>query len=191
MEFEDILYTKNQGVATITLNRPPMNAFSHRMEQQWAAAIEDAKHDSEVKVVVITGSGRTFCGGANPRVLDAKEGHDDQPAGSGFPIYDISRSFTKALVDLDKPYIGAINGAAVGGGMDMASACDIRIASEKARFSMAYVRMGVTPALGGAYFLPRIVGIARACELIWTGRNLDAREALAIGYVSKVVPPDE
>jgi enoyl-CoA hydratase/carnithine racemase len=95
------------------------------------------------------------------------------------------------VATLDKPYIGAINGPAVGAGMDMASMCDIRIAADTARFSMAYVRMALIPGDGGCYFLPRIVGLAKALELIWTGEIVDAQEALRIGYVSEVVPADQ
>jgi 2-(1,2-epoxy-1,2-dihydrophenyl)acetyl-CoA isomerase len=91
---------------------------------------------------------------------------------------------------MEKPYIAAVNGAAVGAGMDMASMCDIRFAAESARFGMTYVRMGIIPGDGGAFYLPRIVGTARALDLIWTGRLFDAREALDMGYVSVVVPDD-
>lgn len=193
MKFEDIIYTKEEGIATITLNRPQaLNALTDTMQREWLEAIRDATYDDEVKVLVVTGAGRAFCAGANPRALEqAKqfesmnfmERKDMMREG----IYGIAR----LLQDLDKPYIGAINGPAVGGGMDFASMCDIRIASDRARFSMGYVRMGVIPAGGGCYFLPRILGVAKACELIWTGRMIDAEEALRIGYVSKVVPHDE
>ena len=97
----------------------------------------------------------------------------------------------RAVTNLTKPYIGSVNGAAVGGGMDMVSMCDIRIASDRAKFGMVFVRMGVIPASGGCYFLPRIVGVANACDLIWSGRIMDAQEALRMGYVSRVVPHDE
>jgi 2-(1,2-epoxy-1,2-dihydrophenyl)acetyl-CoA isomerase len=193
MEFEDILYTKEDGTGTITLNRPQtLNALAGSIQQEWMRAIEDAAKDDEVRVVVVTGAGRAFCAGANPRALDHMRQEQSSPTtGKREPLREGSQNMFRVVMDLDKPYIGAINGAAVGGGMDLASMCDIRIASDRAKFSMAYVRMGVIPASGGCYFLPRIVGIANACELIWTGRMIDAHEALRIGYVSKVVPHDE
>jgi enoyl-CoA hydratase/carnithine racemase len=194
MEFRDIIYTKEEGIATITLNRPQtMNAFTPTMLDEWVAAIEDAKKDDTVKVLVITGAGRGFCSG-----MDVKDAAGRGPEGQPLTLAErrdfLRRSVhrvPRALVDFDKPYIGAINGAAVGAGMDMASMCDIRLASDRARFGMTYVRMGIVPGDGGCYFLPRVVGIAKAAELIWTGRIFDAEEALRIGYVSKVVPHDE
>jgi enoyl-CoA hydratase/carnithine racemase len=194
MEFQSIIYTKEEGIATITLNRPQaLNSFTPMMQQEWITAIEDASRDDEVRVLVLTGAGRAFCAGMDLRA----EGERFAESTSLSPFHimqhmrDNIHGLALNLANLNKPYIGAINGAAVGGGMDFASMCDIRIASEKAKFSMAYVRMGMVPAGGGCYFLPRIVGIAKACELIWTGRMMDAEEALRIGYVSRVVPHDE
>ncbi len=188
MEFRDILYTKKEGIATITFNRPgALNALTATMSKEWMTAMEDAANDDQVKVVVLTGAGRAFCAGR-----DMRYGEDEFESFSPFEkSKHRQHDFAHILAALDKPYIGAINGAAVGGGMDYASMCDIRIASERAKFSMAYVRMGLPPAAGGGYFLPRIVGIASACDLIWTGRMIDAQEALRIGYVSQVVPHDE
>jgi 2-(1,2-epoxy-1,2-dihydrophenyl)acetyl-CoA isomerase len=194
MDFKDIIYTKEEGVATITLNRPEMmNALTPNMGEEWVAAIEDAQQDDAVKVLVVTGAGRAFCSGANPRLLDAaREQFDALPLAERAKQkpWSIHR-IVEAVRRLEKPYIGSINGPAIGGGMDLASLCDIRIASERAKFSMAYVRMGTIPGGGGCYFLPRIVGIAKACELIWTGKTIDAHEALRIGYVNQVVPPEE
>ncbi|MBE0415707.1 MAG: enoyl-CoA hydratase/isomerase family protein [Dehalococcoidia bacterium] len=190
MEFKDIIYTKEEGIATITLNRPQaLNALTQRMQQEWLAAIEDAKRDEGVRVLVVTGAGRAFCAGRDMRHEMAPESLmlSQIMEHTGENIHGLALK----LANLDKPYIGSINGPAVGGGMDFASMCDIRIASERAKFGMAYVRMGLPPAGGGCYYLPRIVGIAKACELIWTGRIIDAAEAIRIGYVSKVVPHDE
>ena len=187
MKFRDVLYTKEDGIATITLNRPlALNAITATMAKEWMTALKDAAKDDQVKVVVLTGAGRAFCAGR-----DMRYGEDEFEAFSLSDSKKGQQNIADVLAALEKPLIGAINGPAVGGGMDYASMCDIRIASERAKFSMAYVRMGLTPGAGGCYFLPRIVGIANACDLIWTGRMIDAQEALRIGYVSQVVAHDE
>ncbi|HEX77972.1 MAG TPA: enoyl-CoA hydratase [Dehalococcoidia bacterium] len=194
MNFKDIIYTVEDGIAVITLNRPDYrNALTPNLVEEWYQAIEAAKRDDEVKVLIVTGAGEGFCAGA-----DFRHGGDllvhqpDQPlAGQRDLMRRGIHRVPRALVDLDKPYIAAINGAAAGAGMDMASMCDIRIASERARFTMAYLNMGIPPGDGGCYFLPRIVGIAKALELIWTSQIIDAQEALRIGYVSRVVSHDE
>ena len=188
MKFRDMLYTKEDGIATITFNRPrALNALTAKMMQEWMTAMEDAANNDQVKVVVLTGAGRAFCSGRDMRYGE-DEPESFSPFGESKPR---EQNIAGVLAALDKPYIAAINGPAVGAGMDYASMCDIRIASERARFSMAYVRMGLPPAVGGCYFLPRIVGIANACDLIWTGKMIDAQEALRIGFVSQVVPHDE
>ncbi|MGQ9572015.1 MAG: enoyl-CoA hydratase/isomerase family protein [Dehalococcoidia bacterium] len=195
MNFEEILYDKSDGIATITLNRPErMNAFTNRMLAEWTAALADARDDDDVRAVVVTGAGRGFCAGMDVRDTSAGQGLWDPQASLAQRrhfLRDTVHQVPRTLATLDKPYIGAINGPAVGAGMDMASMCDIRIAADTARFGMAYVRMGLVPGDGGCYFLPRIVGLTKALELIWTGDIFDAQEALRIGYVSEVVPADQ
>ena len=194
MDFEQIIFDKQDGVATITLNRPArMNAFTAQMLDEWAAALAAARDDDDVRAVVVTGAGRGFCTGMDVR--EAQEGRglwDPQSslAERRHHLRDSVHHVPRTAATLDKPYIAAVNGAAVGAGMDMASQCDIRIAADTARFGMAYVRMGLIPGDGGCYYLPRIVGVAKALELIWTGDLFDAQEALRIGYVSEVVPAD-
>ena len=193
MEFEQIIFEKSEGIATITLNRPErLNAFTGQMLDEWYAALLDAHTDREVKAIIVTGSGRGFCAG-----VDLGGGGARNLMDRGSTLVE-NRNFLRDSVQriprlaalLDKPYIAAVNGAAVGAGMDMASMCDMRFAADTARFGMTYVRMGLVPGDGGAYFLPRIVGTARALDLIWTGRLFDAQEALAMGYVSAVAPAD-
>lgn len=197
MDFQQILYDKQDGVATITLNRPErMNAFTDVMLREWAQALEDARLDRDVRVVIVTGNGRGFCAGADLRGgSGVSEGATaDRPPSAAERrnwLRDGVHAVPRAVQLLDKPYIAAVNGAAVGAGMDMASMADIRIASEHAKFAMSYVKVGLVPGDGGCYFLPRIVGVAKALEMIWTGEFLDAQEALRAGYVSKVVPGDE
>lgn len=192
MGYDYILFEKKDGVGAITLNRPQvMNAFSPDMMDELRTLIEQARLDPEIKALVLTGAGRAFCSGANPRDLDRGVERLSVESQLWTSMEKHIFSVARALDLMDKPFIGAINGAAVGGGMDLASLCDIRIASEKARFGMTYVRMGVAPRGGGCYLLPRIIGIAHACELIWTGKIIDAKEALRIGYVSRIVPHEE
>jgi enoyl-CoA hydratase/carnithine racemase len=197
MQFETIVYEKRGGVAVITLNRPErMNAFTDVMIREWASALEDARLDREVRAVVLTGNGRGFCAGADLRggsgVGETARAETPPPASERRNwLRDGVHMVPRAVQLLDKPYIAAVNGSAVGAGMDMASMADLRIASESAKFAMSYVKVGLVPGDGGCYFLPRIVGIAKALEMIWTGDFIDAQEALRIGYVSKVVPGEE
>jgi len=191
MKYQDIIYKIDDYIGTITLNRPQnLNAFTDTMLTEWVDAIESAKRDPSVRVLVVTGAGKGFCsgmdvkaaaGGGQAQLLYARRNH------MRLSVHKVPR----ALESLDKPYIAAINGPAAGAGMDMASMADIRIMSDKARVGMSYVRMGIPPGDAGCYFLPRVVGIAKALELIWSGKMIDAEEALRIGYVTKVVPHDE
>ena len=194
-QFEQIRYDKSEGVATITLNRPQrMNAFTPKMLDEWLAALQDAHLDPETRVIVLTAEGRGFCAGMDVQAQAQGQGLLPQgrsPAEARNFLRDTVHRIPRLVAQLDKPYIAAVNGAAVGAGMDMASMCDTRIAADTARFGMTYVRMGLIPGDGGCYYLPRIVGVARALDLIWTGRLFDAEEALRIGYVSEVVPADE
>jgi enoyl-CoA hydratase/carnithine racemase len=192
MSFQEIIYTVENHVATITLNRPEtLNAFTEIMLEEWAEALRQAQRDDGVWVVVVTGAGRGFCSGGNVKGFA-------QPADQGPPVHAQHthlrhgvHKVPRAVAQLDKPYIAAVNGPAAGAGMDMASMADIRIASDKARFVMSYVNMGLVTGDGGAYFLPRIVGLSRAYELMWGGETIDAPEALRIGYVNHVVPHEQ
>jgi 2-(1,2-epoxy-1,2-dihydrophenyl)acetyl-CoA isomerase len=187
MDQEHLIYSRDSGIATITINRPDkMNAFTPSMHRGMSEMINDAANDDGIKVLVITGTGRAFCVGADVKSLE--EGFESQPrdlTGAARELLSV------ALVRMRKPVIAAVNGIAAGGGLDTACACDIRIASDRARFSSVFVRRGLVPTMGGTYFLPRLIGADRACELIWTGDLIDAREAERIGLVTRVVPHEE
>lgn len=201
MEFKDILYSKDEGIATITLNRPESyNAFSVDMLRGWAEALLDAKTDDQVRVIVVTGAGKAFCAGGDIKSMRAGKGflHRGGDTGGQLGPMDNKSSLSEIihripliLEDLDKPVIASINGPATGAGLDMALMCDLRIASDKAKFAESYVRMGLVPGDGGAFFLPRLVGLSRALELLWTGDMIDAEEALRIGLVNRVTPPEQ
>ena len=192
---QEILYQVEDRVATITLNRPERaNSFSQGLLSGWAEYLQRATDDDEVRVVVVTGNGRHFCAGADLRARGQQDTVLQQERTPGqrrnslrFSVHRVPQ----ALEYLDKPYIAAVNGAAVGAGMDMVSMADIRIASHQARFGMSYVNVGLIPGDGGAWLLQRIVGHSKALELIWSGDLFDAEEALRIGYVNRVVPHEQ
>src|SRR5437899_7554239 len=191
MSYECLLYETKDRVATLTLNRPDrLNALGGTLREDLTAGLTRAIDDPDVRVIVITGAGKGFCAGG-----DVKAMQDANQAGRARPLMERvapSRDRTVLLMrDSPKPLIAAVNGAAAGAGMNLALACDIRLASSAARFSQAFVKRGLHPDWGGTYFLPRIIGMAKACELIFTGDLVDAAEALRLGLVSEVVPPAE
>jgi 2-(1,2-epoxy-1,2-dihydrophenyl)acetyl-CoA isomerase len=189
----DLEYSVKDHVATLLLNRPEKkNAFTDGMLTQWRQSLLDAQDDPDVRVIVVTGAGDAFCSGGDlgrrshqltadePTVLERKQ-----------RFGRTTHSVALTIPQIDKPIIAAVNGAAVGAGMDMALMCDIRLAARSARFAEAYVRVGLIPGNGGCYFLPRIVGVARALELLMTGEFVGADEALRIGLVNQVYDDDK
>jgi len=188
-----VLFERDDAVVTLTLNRPEeRNALSTQANwDEIVACCERVRTDPTVKVVVLTGAGSTFSAGGNVKDMRDKKG-----ISAGNP-YAIMRGYQNgiqriplALYDLDVPTIAAVNGPAIGAGCDLACMCDIRIASEKARFAESFVKLGIIPGDGGAWLVQRVIGYARAAELTFTGETIDAQTALAIGLVSRVVAPE-
>jgi 2-(1,2-epoxy-1,2-dihydrophenyl)acetyl-CoA isomerase len=191
MPYKCLIYEVKDGIATLTLNRPErLNALGDTLRDDLQDAVTRASEDAEVRVLVVTGAGKGFCSGG-----DVKAMNERKEQGGTRPLLEKvapGRDRTVlALRDAPKPVIAAVNGAAAGAGMNLALACDIRVASTAAKFSQAFVKRGLHPDWGGTYFLPRVVGIAKACELIWTGETIDAQEALRLGIVSAVHAPEE
>jgi enoyl-CoA hydratase/carnithine racemase len=185
----DLEWAVADGVATLTLNRPHRkNAFTFEMITQWADHLIAAKTDDEVRVIVVTGAGDAFCSGVDLDSFAPPDGTRPTPLGRRRDLSDKIHRVALALEDLDKPVIAAVPGVAVGAGMDMALMCDIRLVSRSARFSEGYVKVGLVPGDGGCYFLPRIVGLSKALELLMTGDMIDADEAHRIGIANQVYP---
>lgn len=178
------------GVGRILLNRPERkNAFTVGMVEEWARALEEARTDDAVGAILVTGAGDAFCSGG--------EFSDIEPSDE-VSTYERKAYLTEhvhrvalAMEDLDKPVIAAVNGVAVGAGMDFALMCDLRFAARSARFSEGYIKVGLVPGDGGAYYLPRLVGTAKALELLLTGDFVSAEEAERIGLVNRVCDDEE
>jgi enoyl-CoA hydratase/carnithine racemase len=184
----DLEYSRDGAVATILLNRPERrNAFTGEMIDAWAAALRDAAADRDVRAVVLRGAEPGFCSGVDLDTLG--EQGTASLAWKEF-LHERVQQVPRAVAALDKPLIAAVNGPAVGAGMDMALMCDIRFAGASARFCESYIRVGMIPGAGGCYYLPRIVGLAKAMELFLTGDFVDADEALRIGLVNQVLPDE-
>lgn len=184
---EELLFDVDQGIATITLNRPEkLNAFTDAMLERWLAALEECRTNAEIRVVVITGTGRAFTTGGDLDTFSASAAQS--PAAIKARVAEGIQRLPRKIAEIDKPVLAALNGLATGGGLDIALACDIRFAAQSARFAETYVRMGLIPGVGGAYLLPRIVGMSKALEMFWTADWVDATEAERIGLVARVFP---
>lgn len=180
----DLEYEVVDHIATITLNRPRRkNAFTLEMIDAWTTALLEAENDPDVRVVVVTGAGGSFCSGVDLAVLDEVE---PTPIAAKNLLAKNVHRVAHAAEALTKPYLAAVPGDAFGAGMDMALLADIRLASASARFSQAYIKVGLVPGDGGCYLLPRIIGSAKALQLMWTGSVVDAQEALELGLVTDV-----
>lgn len=184
---EDVLFRREGQVEVITLNRPQiMNCFNNNMLYALTNRFGELHQDDGCRAVVITGEGRGFCTGADLTGGGARaDAHT--PMGMRLTTHVYS-SVIRGLVMMEKPVIGAINGDAAGAGCNFALACDILVASEKARFIQVFVRRGLVADMSGTFFLPRLIGLSKAKELMFSGEAVDAQRALELGLVSKVVP---
>lgn len=188
--YEDMIFDKEEGIATLTMNRPEtLNALSESMRKGLRRVIREVQDDDDIRVMIITGAGEHgFCSGGDVSTLGDKT--KSQAGTRTYRKGPLSAPVTM-LRDMDKPVIAAINGVAAGAGFGLALACDIRIASENASFVHAFIRRGLAGDWGVTYWLPRVVGVAKALEIMWTGDRIDAREAERLGLVSRVVPATE
>lgn len=188
MSYDTILYDKQGGVATITLNRPnALNAFTPEMNKELLDALKDGDRDKEVRCFVLTGAGeRAFCAGQ-----DLKGRTPDKKGSLGESLRVRYNPIILAIRRTEKPVVCAVNGVAAGAGCNLTLACDLRIASDNARFIEAFVRVGLGPDCGGSYFMPRLIGLSKAMEMFLLGEPMSAEEALRFGLVAKVVPITE
>jgi enoyl-CoA hydratase/carnithine racemase len=188
----EVLYEVADHVATITLNAPErMNTISGPMLNDLSARLLEADRDRDVRCVVLTGAGRAFCAGLDLAAQNA--GGENQlgnlgEIGSNPGEFELRDAPPIVLHNLDTPVVCALNGGAAGYGLDIALGCDIRIASDRAKLAPGFAKRGILPESGGTWLLPRIVGYARAAEITFTGRTLDATESLELGLVNRVVP---
>ncbi len=187
MNYETLLYEKENGIAVVVLNRPRQrNALSLRMKEELGHVFGVIEQDEEVKAAILTGGETAFCSGA-----DIKERSTMQMTQAEFYFERRkSHEFYCKLENCEKPVIAAMSGVAVGGGCELALVCDLRVASESVRMGFPEVKIGMIPAAGGTQRLPRLIGVARAKEILYTGEFIDAREAYRIGLVNRVVPVD-
>ncbi len=189
MEYRELSYAVKAHVATITLNRPDCyNAMNVRMVEELFEAALACDEDPEVRAVVLTGAGQAFCAGG-----DVKEFIERSETISHYlkRLLTLLHGTISRISRMSKPVIAGVNGVAAGGGMSLAMACDLVVAAYSARFTMAYSKIGATPDGSSTYFLPRLVGLRRALELIYTNRVLTAKEAEALGLVNRAVPDAE
>ncbi|UCE15996.1 MAG: enoyl-CoA hydratase/isomerase family protein [Candidatus Bathyarchaeota archaeon] len=187
MKFKNTLYEKNESTATITINRPKvLNALNEETILEILSRLEDAEEDEAIRVIIVTGAGdRAFSAGADIKTirdLDLSKARD---------VSRLGHKLCDKIEELGKPVIAAINGYALGGGLELAMACDIRIASENVRLGQSEIKLGLIPGWGGTQRLPRFVGKSVAKEMIYTGKMIDAKMAERLGLVNVAVPLDQ
>lgn len=187
MSEEAVRFERDGAVATIILNRPEkLNAIDETLRAGLIAAIETVERDHRLRVAVITGAGRGFCSGGDIEIMDAlKSGHHSVTFRS---YLEAGHDVVRAMRRLMKPVLASVNGPAAGAGMNLALACDLRIASDRATFTQAFLRLGLHPDWGGTYLLPRLVGTSRALEMFWLNDPISAERAERMGLVNFVVP---
>jgi 2-(1,2-epoxy-1,2-dihydrophenyl)acetyl-CoA isomerase len=185
---DQVLTDTSDGVLTVTLNQPEkLNALSSAMLAGLGDAVRAAERDQVIRAVVLTGAGRGFSSGAD--LTEADVSHDGWDAGE-----HLRRAYNPVVTRmrlLEKPILAAINGVAAGAGMSLALACDLRFAAESARFTVAFVKIGLVPDAGMLYFLPRLIGPSKTLELAWTGDPIDARQAYELGMLNEVLPDNK
>jgi len=190
MAYKCLLYDVRDRIATLTLNRPDrLNALGDTLREDLYDAVMKCTADADVRVLVITGAGRGFCSGGDVKSMSerSESGTTPAPTERWAPVRD---RVILAMRDCPKPIIAAVNGTAAGAGVNLALACDLRVASRAAKFSLSFVKRGLTPDWGGSWFLPRAIGTAKAFELLLTGDAIDAAEALELGLVNAVTEPE-
>jgi len=196
VNYETIILEKKENVAILTLNRPDkLNAISPQMTEEIISALDDVEADEEARVLVLTGAGRGFCSGAD---IGGMAGGAESGARAARSAEDIRQGLTQGagriipkLQKMQKPTIAMVNGAAVGAGFDIALACDLRVGSENARFMNAFVRIGLFPGFGGTWLYPRVMGLGKALEYLYTGDFMEAEEADKLGVLNRLVSADE
>lgn len=196
---QDLLFDVKDGIATITLNRPEtINAFSGEMLDLWIEALETVRDSEDIRVLIVQGSGRGFCSGGDIKEMIAGRGFyqsEEDRISTGLKrknsLWKKVQRVPLLLQEIDQPVIAKLHGIAFGAGLDMALMCDIRIAAESTKMSESYVKVGLVPGDGAAYFLPRLVGTDKALHMLWTGEIVEAKEAEKMGLVTFVVEDDQ
>lgn len=192
MKFQNILLEKSDGIAIVRLNRPDkLNAYTTEMGDEITQAFRNIRDDASVKVVILTGAGRAFCAGVDLEHLKAHQQNQNASTGPRLGEEDFLRKLPLEMLEYPKPIIAAINGHAIGVGMTMAMPCDIRIAADDAKLGFVFTRLGILPGLGSTHLLPNAVGMARAQELVLTGKKILGKEAVEIGLVNSAVPSED
>lgn len=196
---KDLLFEVENHVARITLNRPErLNAFSEEMLDLWIEALETVRDSDEIRAVLVSGNGDAFCSGGDIKEMAAGNGFYKSRMDTTSTALARKNSLWRKiqripllLQEIDQPVIAKVHGVAFGAGLDMALMCDIRIVEENTRLSESYVNVGVVPGDGGAYFLPRLIGVDKALDMLWTGKVIDAQTAKEIGIATFVKSEDE